>query len=515
MESRKKPSRHPSTPYELARATALWRERKFEDALRCFRKAVRQSPNDVSVLIDAGRALGARFQMDRSTALLNKASRLGSRRADVQYEVGKSFRMLRRVAEAETCFRRACALAITPQAELELAVICERRHALDEADEFVARVLRSEPGSPLALLLRARIARRRGEHEKARNILMKLIGAPSQLPDLLAEAYGEMAVLLDSTGDYDAAWDVILQCKRILQPHEQAAWNAAQFVLSRCSRMIDGLSAEQFLRWQSTGESGAPQHLALLTGFPRSGTTLLERVLDAHPKLVSCEEADIFSTEVFPSLGENCPPDYPIDAMLEELSPDQIRAGQAVYFAAFQAIVGEPIGSQLLLDKNPAMNLMIPVMRRVFPELQLIIALRDPRDVVLSCFLRYLPLNPVSVCFLTLERTVDRLLLDMGAWLKLRDMLSDWIEVRYEDVVTDLDRESRRTLEFLDMPWDQSVLTYHGRATGKQVRSPSYEEVSRPVFTTSIGRWRNYERHLAPVLSRLSPLMAEFGYKGD
>jgi tetratricopeptide (TPR) repeat protein len=508
-----KPMRRDGPLSELARAKALWRERRFDEALRCFKNAVRQAPNNVSVLIDASRALGARFQMDRSMELLNKASRLGSRRADVQYEVGKSYRMLRRIEQAESCFRRACRLAPAPESALELAAICERRHALDEADDLIARVLRYEPRSSVAMLLRGRVERRRGDVEKARATLQKIIDTPSQHPDIVAEAYGELSVLLDAIGEYADAWETILKCKHILLAHEQVAWSTAQFMLARCSKMVDSLTADHFHRWQSTAECGPTQRLALLTGFPRTGTTLLEQVLDAHPEIVSCDEADVFSTEVFPRLGQNRPADSPIDQLLNDLSPDQVLEARAFYFSATEAILGEPIGSRLYLDKNPAMNLMIPAMGRVFPELKLVIALRDPRDVVISCFLRYLPINPVSVCFLTLDRTVDRFILDIGAWLKMRNMIGDWIEVRYENLVADLGGEARRTLRALNVPWDDSALQYRTLNPDKQVRSPSYEEVSRPIFTTSIGRWQNYERQLAPVLDKLTPMIEAFGYE--
>ena len=159
------------------------------------------------------------------------------------------------------------------------------------------------------------------------------------------------------------------------------------------------------------------------------------------------------------------------------------------------------------------MILMIPALKRLFPELKIVIALRDPRDIVTSCFLRYLPINPVSVCFLTLERTVDRFALDMSAWLKMREMTGDWVEIHYEDAVADLRREANRMLETLTLPWDDSVLKYHTHAERKHVQSPTYEKVVRPIFTSSIGRWQNYQRHLAPSLEKLAPLVRALGYE--
>ena len=84
--------------------------------------------------------------------------------------------------------------------------------------------------------------------------------------------------------------------------------------------------------------------------------------------------------------------------------------------------------------------------------------------------------------------------------------------MRYENVVADLAHETRRTLAALDVRWDEATLQFQALRGKKQVRSPSYEEIARPIYTTSIGRWRNYERQLAPMMERLMPLIEKLGY---
>jgi hypothetical protein len=490
----------------------LWKDGRFDEAVRKYNEAVRQAPNDPAVLIEAAQALGKRYQIERSEGLLERALRLAPRSVDVQHAAGETYLGLDRPVKAEACFRRSCLLTETSKSLLELAKLCERRHMLDEAAELVGRILRIEPRAIPALLLRARIERRGGDSGQSISTLRAIVAGAAGHPMLLAQAYGEMCIALDAAGEFDAAWSAVLQCKQILMGHAGAAWNAAQFVLARCRRMADELSREDIERWRWQPEVGEPQRLALLTGFPRTGTTLLERVLDAHPRVVSSEEKEVFSAEVFPRLGAGRPPDAPIVQLLDQISRAQIDTARSGYLDAMESMLGEKIGSRLHVGKNPAMNLMIPAMRRIFPELKLIVALRDPRDVIVSCFLRYLPVNPVNVCFLTLERTVDRYLLDMGAWLKLREMIDSWVEVRYEKIVTDLLKESRRLFEALALPWDDSVLAYRERGERKLVLSPTYEEVARPIFTTSVGRWQNYERHLAPELAKLTPLVKTLGY---
>ena len=133
--------------------------------------------------------------------------------------------------------------------------------------------------------------------------------------------------------------------------------------------------------------------------------------------------------------------------------------------------------------------------------------------MVLSCFMLYLPLNPLSVNFLTLERAARKYALDLGAWLKLREMFpAPWLEIRYEDLVTDLPAQARRTLEFLGLPWDATVLKFDERARSKPVLSPTYAAVTQPVHNRAIGRWRHYADYLEPVLPILEPFVRAFGY---
>jgi len=155
----------------------------------------------------------------------------------------------------------------------------------------------------------------------------------------------------------------------------------------------------------------------------------------------------------------------------------------------------------------------LPVFLRVLPQFKTLFALRDPRDVILSCFMLYLPINPLSVNFLTLQRAAWKYALDMSAWIKLREMFPlPWLEVRYEEIVADLPAQARRALEFLGLPWDVSVLTFHEHAQKKPVLSPTYAAVTQPVHNRAIGRWRHYAEYLEPVLPILQPFVKAFGY---
>jgi hypothetical protein len=229
--------------------------------------------------------------------------------------------------------------------------------------------------------------------------------------------------------------------------------------------------------------------------------------------LVSSEERDFLGNELLRTISQFRGA-TPLLEVLDDMTAEQIGAERRRYFASMEYLLGEAIGGRLHLDKNPAYNLVIPLVLRLLPETKLIIALRDPRDVVLSCYLRYLPLNAVSVSFLDIARTAARYALDMGAWLTARELIeAPWVQIRYEDVVADVAGEARRALETLGLPWDERVLGYRQRLTDdKRVSSPSYEAVAQPIYTQAIGRWRHYERLMAPALKTLEPYVRGFGY---
>ena len=171
------------------------------------------------------------------------------------------------------------------------------------------------------------------------------------------------------------------------------------------------------------------------------------------------------------------------------------------------------IGGRLLLDKNPALNLMIPMVVRVFPETKFLVALRDPRDVIVSCFMQSLPLTPISSAYLSLEGAVDQYANVMGFWLEmLPRMGNQWMYVRYEEMITDLPAVARSVLNFLGLPFEENVLKFYEHARTRRVTSPSHADVRKPLYQTAVGRWRNYGKYLEPYLPGLERFLKAFNY---
>jgi len=499
---------------ELQQARALWNLNRFDEALALFEKAVRKYPQNLVALVDASRALGARFEITRAEAILDRLMKLAANNPQLMHLAGQSYRMIFRPDKAIRCFESVVGMTRNiPDAELELAVLYERRHRLTEAHSLIEDCLRAQPDYTEAVLFKGRLLRRMKDLSGAEAIFRKLANDEQVHPLVRAQAWTDIAQRLDQEGDYDGAMRSMLNCKEILLPNDTVLVKESETLQRHLQGLAQSLTPQHFQRWVEAGEAFPASKMAVLASFPRSGTTLIEQVLDSHPGLVSSDEREAFGRDIFPAMW--CTPKTPLPTAeaLDGIPVERLGAQRDRYLAYMAAALNEPIGDRLHLDKNPTLTLLIPGMLRLFPETRLLIALRDPRDVVISCFMQYLPLNTNSVCFLTLERAARRYAHDMGIWLRLRQMLcTPWIELRYEDCVADLEMESRRALQFLDLPWDPQVLQYRERLKTKAVSSPTYEAVTKPLYTSAIGRWRNYQKYLEPCLEVLQPRVEAFGY---
>jgi hypothetical protein len=283
----------------------------------------------------------------------------------------------------------------------------------------------------------------------------------------------------------------------------------------RRRELLAELTPEMLRRWQSEPPTFTAQYrLAFLGGHPRSGTTLLEQILGVHPDLLAFDESEAFANEVWHELGPmNAPRGLTARAL------DGLEASRRSHLADryLRSLLREaPAGrtSRVYLDKNPSPTSALYLWLRLFPGLKVLIALRDPRDVVLSCFFQNLMLTPTNANFLSLERTAKHYVDLMDVWLRLRELGGfDWLETRYESVVSNVETEGRRVTEFLGLSWHPNQAQHHAIAQPRFVFSPTYSAANQPVHKRAIGRWQNYAESLEPIQARLAPYCRAFGYE--
>jgi tetratricopeptide (TPR) repeat protein len=503
----------------IDKAQSLWREQKFEEAIYYYERALARDPLNPVLLVDVARAHALRYRFASAEKLVNQACTLYPNDAQLQAMLGESYAQIEHFDRAIACYERALELAPTtpkrPQILLELARMHERLHNLPAARRSAEEAVSLAPGVHYARYILANIERRVGNSAAAEatwNELTQDDGAPRNVS---ADSHYQLAAICDKAGNFDDAFAHLTQAKRILGNMAARYSDEAWAIARQSGKTIAMLTQDHCDRWSAVhGLTAFNGRIALLASHPRSGTTLLEQVLDSHPGAISADELQIMADMVFAPLGQKARSPDPIPQVLDRATVDDLNEVRKAYWSSMEGALQQQVNGRVLIDKNPELTLLLPLVARVFPEMKVIFALRDPRDVVISCFSQRLPLNPVSVNYLTLEDTVKKYVRMMHAWLKLRGMIRNpWIEVRYEDMVADLESQARRVLEFLGLPWDDCVLEYHRRAQTKHVHSPTYEAVTKPVYSTSVGRWRNYEKHLAPYQELLRPFVEAFGYE--
>jgi hypothetical protein len=172
---------------------------------------------------------------------------------------------------------------------------------------------------------------------------------------------------------------------------------------------------------------------------------------------------------------------------------------------------------KMVIDKNPLSMIRMPLIHRLFPDAKIILAMRHPCDVVLSCYMQNFKATEAMSSFLDLSnasRTYDRI---FAYWEKCREVLPINVHMlRYEAMIEDLESTTRPLFDFLDLPWEEQVLDHQKTAIGRGfIRTPSYAQVTEKIYSSASGRWNRYRGYMTEVLPILEPWVSRYGYRLD
>jgi Flp pilus assembly protein TadD len=389
------------------------------------------------------------------------------------------------------------------------ADISERLNQLEEAAADVNKALEVSPQSVMANLVAAKIDLRRDKPESCRLRMEELITKGGLSPNHEAIARQHLGLAFDRLDDQQQAFGQFTLANKILARDYDAAFQAGggPYSLAAVRRTREFLQASGTRKWHPVKPADDPASSIFLMGFPRSGTTLVERILDMLDVVDSLEER-----ETLVDLQR----DFVMSAGglkgLESLTPET----QLSYRQAYRRRVADwktLAPGRSLVDKLPLNTMFLPLIYRIFPDARVVFAIRDPRDVCLSCFMQNFALNEAMSYFLDLELTVEYYIEVMETGLAALEALPIAAHrIRYEDLVRDPETQCRALLDFLNIEWSPIVLDFHQHQKGRQIQTPSYLQVAQPLYENSIGRWRKYADQMEPHLERLQPLAEKLGY---
>ena len=416
--------------------------------------------------------------------------------------------------EARRLYKESVALAPdVPQTLLGWARMEEADRQFEKAGTILDHAEKMFPGDPSLLLARAVLLGRVQRYEQALVVLQR-IEEVSRNGGLGPDELLEKGALLDQMGRYPeafAAFDKGKRLARALSGEHYQAEHARQLA-ERLKRFFTSNRLKILPRAGIVDT--LPQPIFIL-GFPRSGTTLVEQTLSAHPRISAGDELPLISDMAgMMSRMFDSPLGYP-EALAELWMADHREGLDSLrnYYLekVRQRDVVEP-GAFWFTDKMPLNETHLGLIALLFPAAPLIHVLRHPLDVVLSVFSNHLTHG--FFCSYELETAARHyvLVMDLVEHYR-REMTLRYLPVRYEDIVGDQDASVRRMLDFIGEPFDEGCLRFHENR--RYARTASYAQVAEKLYDRSRFRYRHYLAQLEPVIPILQPVIERLGYSVD
>lgn len=532
---------------------------RYDEAVPAYREAVQLSPGDPVMRCSFGAALSFAGQAEESVAQFQEAIRLRPGYAEAHCGLAHASAVLARYNDAKVHYQRA--IAVNPQicdayiklgdllnttgmpqegeacyrqglehhpeaSELYYGLANSLRYQgrLAEALDTYERAREIQPDDPPVLSGEADIYERLRDHEAAYQRVRSLIDrgaldpngadvylrichrydccdeAIARAEDMLADGSltptmrrtlcYSLGKLLDRRGAYDEAFARVAEANRLLNVRYDAAAHVER---------VDGLIAA-FCRDAMANmprAAATSERPVFIVGMPRSGTSLVEQILASHPQVFGAGELNDI-TALVRSLPVTL---YP--QCMEAIGQERVDRLANQYLDRLARLAPD---AQRVTDKMPGNFFHLGLIAILFPDARVIHCVRDPRDTSLSIFFQSFNVAHAYATDLAHIGAYYREYLRLMAhWKVALDL--PILDVRYAELIADPERVSREMLEFVGLPWDDRCLQFH--STERTVATASYDQVRRPVYTSSLGRWRHYEKHLGPLIEALGDVLAE------
>jgi tetratricopeptide (TPR) repeat protein len=485
----------------------------FESARAVLARALELAPDDVEIRHRYVLSCYECMQFDAALAALDQWVPPAGAPVDTVAAIAQALLNLGDYARAETLIQSVAGAEANANALLIMVQVFERTNRLPQAVALLEQ-LSARPDSRLLgsdlQRVSAKIAQRRADHELAVELYRQALTDYSEPHDGHFILFS-LAESLHALGRHDETMTTLLDAHR----------SHAAFI--RRSRPLAGLrgipqmAITEFscdpgdvATWDHRGAPPMAMSPVFVVAFPRSGTTLLELTLDAHPALASMDEQPFVQNALEDILALSVK--YP--EQLGQLTAPQLEEIRRRYHERAAKKVRLEAG-QRLVDKNPLNILRLPVIRRIFPHSPIILAVRHPFDVILSCYMQHFRAPDFAMLCADMPSLTLGYRKTFDFWYEHVAMLSPMVlEVKYESLVADFAPEVKRIAEFLQLPWDDAMLTPAARARDKgYISTPSYSQVVQPVNQRAVGRWQAYRPYLEPALPILRPYLERWGYE--
>lgn len=484
-------------------------EGRFEDALRVLDRAVAIAPADIGAHNARGLVLARLERYADALATFDTVVAMQPNFAGAHCARGAALESMGRLAEAEAAYRHAENLQPENLGAVQgLANLLSRRGEFAVARELAEDVLDTEPNFPDAVMVLAAADAAEGAGERARERLGLLIGDARLTPHQKAIAQGQLGDVLDVQGLSGPAVQAYTACNEGLRQAYAPVYGERPGALAFARGMLAELDAIPTDAWTAPAAPAAedPRHVFLM-GFPRSGVALVQQLLSRHPDASVVVERDtlIDAQRAF----QMQPADV---ARLARAGEAELAALRDAYWARVRTEGADPSRS-VLVDANALNTFSLPIVLKLFPQATVLIAERDPRDVVLSAWRRRFRMSAPSYELLTLPGTAAYYDASQSIAQRLAPAMDGrLVTVRQEALLEDFDGAAGALLAALGLTWNDAVRDYAEAAYDRAVTAPNGLSISRGPCAEGVSAWRRYPEPLAAVSPVLDPWVRRLGY---
>ena len=489
---------------------ALSSANKPEEAILAYNNAISIKPNYPEAYCNLGNAHKEIGKLNEAIDLYRNAISINPNFAQAHNNLGKVFQEQDKLELAMEAYKKATSIDLEySEAWTNGAEALEKWNKLEELDDWLKQAHRNFKVVPSDIsYFQSKFFWRMKERKEALKLL-STIDLKTVSENRKQGFLNLKAKCFESSKNFSKAYDCFFEMNLLAKKSDTYLNSNSDKFFANTKNQLEQLKLKLTSGATDSEDNDVTISPVFLVGFPRSGTTLMDTILRSHSKIEVLEEKPTvvaakaaIRKNGYNEIHNNI---FPIDILSE---------AKAAYIKEFRKYIKSSDTSSVYIDKLPLNLIEVPLINQLFPATKFILALRHPFDTILSCWMQDFEINAAMANMVDLDRIVDLYCVAMETFKICRYEYNLNVHtIRYEDLLEDLKGESSALLTFLDLTWETNMEDYRATALKRgRINTPSYSQVSQPIYKEAKYRWVNYKEYLDKYSDQIEPWIQEFGY---
>jgi tetratricopeptide (TPR) repeat protein len=489
---------------------ALSSANKPEEAILAYNNAISIKPNYPEAYCNLGNAHKEIGKLNEAIDLYRNAISINPNFAQAHNNLGKVFQEQDKLELAMEAYKKATSIDLEySEAWTNGAEALEKWNKLEELDDWLKQAHRNFKVVPSDIsYFQSKFFWRMKERKEALKLL-STIDLKTVSENRKQGFLNLKAKCFESSKNFSKAYDCFFEMNLLAKKSDTYLNSNSDKFFANTKNQLEQLKLKLTSGATDSEDNDVTISPVFLVGFPRSGTTLMDTILRSHSKIEVLEEKPTvvaakaaIRKNGYNEIHNNI---FPIDILSE---------AKSAYVKEFRKYIKSSYTNSVYIDKLPLNLIEVPLINQLFPATKFILALRHPFDTILSCWMQDFEINAAMANMVDLDRIVDLYCVAMETFKICRYEYNLNVHtIRYEDLLEDLKGESSALLTFLDLTWETKMEDYRATALKRgRINTPSYSQVSQPIYKEAKYRWVNYKEYLGKYSDQIAPWIQEFGY---